>query len=210
VIALVRVLIRSRSELTHLTLFRYLKTHAPNLKPQSIHCDFEKATMNALRTVFQTSSIVVCLWHYVVCVGRKAGKLNLSSLIFASRNDLVHSYIRCTSGVTLLPSTLSPTIEELWIGVQASGWADTFEPLFSYFRREWVPKVDQLTVFSHDKRTNNFSEGDNRSLANVLPQNHPNIWALALRAHASEVRCSQPNEAKMTPAKCQQHLSAFK
>ncbi len=66
VIALVRVLMRSRSELTYLTLFRYLKTLAPNLEPQSIHCDFEKATMNALRTVFPTSSIVGCLWHYGV------------------------------------------------------------------------------------------------------------------------------------------------
>ncbi|XP_052127780.1 uncharacterized protein LOC127750346 [Frankliniella occidentalis] len=177
VIALMRVIMRSRSEQAYLELFSFIKQLAPNLQPVRIHCDFERATINALRRTFPSSDIVGCLWHFGVCVGRNAVKKQLSQL--ASDNDLIHTFIRCICGAPLLPATLiEEGVEEIWTEVVASGWGETLEPLFSYFRREWLPRIQELSVFSHPERTNNCSESDNRCLANFIPQNHPNVWTL--------------------------------
>lgn len=111
------------------------------------------------------------------CIGRQADKKGLSTLV--SQNDLVHSFVRCLSGAPLLPATLIETgIEEVWIVVEASGWSKELQPLFNYFRSQWLPRVKELSVFSQEERTNNCSESDNRSLATAIPQNHPNIFTL--------------------------------
>ncbi len=79
----------------------------------------------------------------------------------------------------LLPSTLiAGAVDNLWNEVIAAGWGDKLHSLFAYFRREWVPRVTEISVFNQPERTNNVSESDNRSIANVVPQNHPNVWAL--------------------------------
>ncbi|KAK3932363.1 Threonine synthase-like 2 [Frankliniella fusca] len=93
VVAIVRVLMQSRSENAYFTLFEFLKRLAPGLNPERIHCDFERATINALRRVFPDADIVACLWHFGVCIGRKATKLELAAL--ANSNDLIHNFIRC-------------------------------------------------------------------------------------------------------------------
>jgi len=69
-------------------------------------------------------------------------------------------------------------VEQIWEEVQASGWANDLEPLFAYFRAEWLPRIDELSVFGYPERTNNCSESDNHMLANIFPQNRPNIWRL--------------------------------
>ncbi|KAK3918078.1 Malformin synthetase mlfA [Frankliniella fusca] len=61
---------------------------------------------------------------------------------------------------------------------EAAGWAEDLEPLFRYFRREWLPRVNELSVFSQEERTNNCSESDNRSIATAIPQNRLNISTL--------------------------------
>ena len=63
---MVRVLMQSRSEAAYVTLFEFLKSLAPTMRPARIHCDFERAVINALRRVFPGSTIVGCLWHFGV------------------------------------------------------------------------------------------------------------------------------------------------
>ncbi|KAE8739588.1 hypothetical protein FOCC_FOCC014918, partial [Frankliniella occidentalis] len=177
VICLVRVLMMSRSQQAYTTLFDFIKELAPNLQPARIHCDFERATINSLRLAFPMSIIAGCLWHFGVCIGRNAVKKGLAPI--SAQNDLVHSFIRCLCGAALLPAALiSQGVEEIWSEVQASCWADELEPLFSYFRREWFPRINELSVYLLDERTNNCSESDNRAIANFVPQNHPNVWTL--------------------------------
>ncbi|XP_052128117.1 uncharacterized protein LOC127750458 [Frankliniella occidentalis] len=177
IVAVVRVLMMSRSEEAYVELFSYLRVLAPNLRPERIHCDFERATINALRRVFPMADIVGCLWHFGVCIGRHAVKKGLAPL--ASENDLIHTFIRCLCGAALLPAPLIANgIEEIWNQVEAAGWSNDLEPLFRYFRREWLPRVNELSVYDQEERTNNCSESDNRSLAMAIPMNHPNIFTL--------------------------------
>lgn len=56
----------SRTQAAYSALFSYIADAAPRLNPERIHCDFERAQMNALRITFPDSDIVGCLWHYGV------------------------------------------------------------------------------------------------------------------------------------------------
>lgn len=56
----------SRTQAAYVTLFSFIKQLAPNLEPERIHSDFERAQINAWRQTFPLSVIVGCLWHYAV------------------------------------------------------------------------------------------------------------------------------------------------
>lgn len=56
-----------RTQASYLALFNYIKSLVPNLNPRRVHCDFERAQMNAVRIVFPFPCVIVgCLWHYAV------------------------------------------------------------------------------------------------------------------------------------------------
>ncbi|KAK3911587.1 Pentatricopeptide repeat-containing protein [Frankliniella fusca] len=175
VLPLVRVLMMGRTEEAYLEVLEYLKTLVPNFAPDRIHCDFERAQMNAFRTVLPSSRIVGCLWHYGVASSIHASKLGLSPI--ANENQEVKTFIRCIAGVPLLPAQKIWTgVLEIWNEVMQAGWEDELRPFFEYFEKE--PRVAELSVFSVPERTNNVSESDNRTLASVIPQNRPNVWHL--------------------------------
>lgn len=85
VVGMVRILMMSRSEEAYITLFSYIKQLAPGLDPQRIHCDFERATINALRRAFPRSDIVGCLWHFGV-----VSIIRLSFTVFFAVHTVFH------------------------------------------------------------------------------------------------------------------------
>lgn len=111
------------------------------------------------------------------CMSRMARKLGLAPL--ANTNDLIFSFISCMCSIPLLPACeIWAGVTQLWTEVELSGWSAELLPLFVYFENEWKPRLLELSVFGEPERTNNCSESDNRMLANVVPQNFPNIWIL--------------------------------
>ncbi len=95
----------------------------------------------------------------------------------AKENAELFSFIRCLSAAPLLPSDLIMAgVNELWREVANTEWRDHLEPLFDYFRREWEPRRDELSVYGCPERTNNSSESDNHSLSVLLPKNRPSVW----------------------------------
>ncbi|KAJ1519180.1 hypothetical protein ONE63_011214 [Megalurothrips usitatus] len=177
IIGVVRVLMRSKSEAAYNELLDYLVDVAPNFNPRRVWCDFERAIMNAFRRKFPGCRVVGCLWHYGVSIGRHAREIGLAPM--AGENELVLSFIRSICAVPLLPLHLMwRGIIELWEEVTASGWHNELLGMFQYLELEWRPRFPELCVFGVDDRTNNCSESDNHMMANVVPQNHPNVWAL--------------------------------
>ena len=55
-----------RTTESYVEVFRYVKTLAPNWDPRRVHCDFERAEMNAFIQVFPLCRVVGCLWHFGV------------------------------------------------------------------------------------------------------------------------------------------------
>lgn len=102
----------------------------------------------------------------------QARELGLAQL--ANQNPLVHSFIRCIAGAPLLPMYLIWSgVCEIWDEVVAAGWGDELLPLFQYFEGTWMPRLNELSVFGVEDRTNNCSESDNHMLGTEIPQNHP-------------------------------------
>lgn len=94
-------------------------------------------------------------------------------------HEIVLDFIRCLCGAPLLPAALiQQGVNGIWEEVVASGWSDSLEPLFTYFREEWLPRRRELSVFNHPERSNNVSESDNHMLGSFVPQNRPNTWRL--------------------------------
>lgn len=73
--------------------------------------------------------------------------------------EIVLEFIRCLCGAPLLPALrIEEGVNEIWREVEASGWGGQLQPLFTYFRQEWLPRRDELSVFFFPERTNNCSE----------------------------------------------------
>ncbi|KAK3931712.1 Pyridoxine/pyridoxamine 5'-phosphate oxidase [Frankliniella fusca] len=177
VVPVVRVLMLRRHEEAYVCVLSFLKLLVPNWAPERVHCDFERAQMNAFKRVLPMSRIVGCLWHYGAASSLKASKLGLAPI--AEENDEVKTFIRCIAGLPLLPPDRIWTgLLDIWAEVEEAGWADTLWPFFKYFESEWKPRIQELSVFESPERTNNIAESDNGSLASVIPQNRPNIWHL--------------------------------
>ncbi|KAK3924154.1 Phosphate acyltransferase [Frankliniella fusca] len=177
IVCAVRVLMRRRTEEAYTSVINYLCDIAPNFNPRRIHCDYELAQMNAFKSAFPLCRVVGCLWHYAVKVSQRAWRLGLAP--HATDNPLVFEFIRCVCALPLLPMHLIwAAAQEFWGEVEASGWGPDLLPLFQYFEETWMPRINELSVFGDSDRTNNCSESDNRTLANVFPQNHPNVWQL--------------------------------
>jgi len=97
----------------------------------------------------------------------------------AENNEDAFQVIMSLCGAPLLPKDLiCDGVWELWHGVEDTEWSNEVLPLFQYFEREWMPRLDELSVWGCPSRTNNVSESDNHTLSNVVPQNRPNVFNL--------------------------------
>lgn len=72
--------------------------------------------------------------------------------------DSVFTAIRCMCAVPMLPSDLMWVgVIEIWAEVP-NAWRQQLRPLFLYFKREWLPRKEELCVHNLANRTNNCSE----------------------------------------------------
>lgn len=58
----------SKSEITYMLIFKYLKKHVFSLECHSFTVDYETALQNALRKVFPGCDIVSCWFHFAQAV----------------------------------------------------------------------------------------------------------------------------------------------
>lgn len=56
------LLLQNKSRDIYVTMFQLIKTLTANANPTGINCDFKKATINAMREVYQTVTIKGCFF----------------------------------------------------------------------------------------------------------------------------------------------------
>ncbi|KAK3911340.1 Nonribosomal peptide synthetase imqB [Frankliniella fusca] len=178
-IVLVRVLMQKRSEVAYVALLEFLKRLVPQWDPEEIHCDHERAQVNAWRTVFPLARVASCLWHYDVDVFLYARRLGLYNTMQA--NVVFDKIVRSLCAIPLLPR------HQLMEGlVQVGNWAratgfmhfPAVRALFVYLHREWMSRQDTLSVFGCVDRTNNVSESVNAALCWHVRKDRPNVYEL--------------------------------
>ncbi|XP_066596630.1 uncharacterized protein [Prorops nasuta] len=177
------VLMNNKSASTYTNLFSYLKSNVlpPSFKPNYVHCDFELALHNSLKSVFSECNIIGCYFHYVQAVRKMAKKLkiiqnNKRSAINTEVSILVA--IRKICYLPLLPSKLITTGLNI-ISVELQKNLQHYEimkPLINYVESFWIRKIgpEVLSVFNFPKeRTNNAQERYHRTLHSLLGTHPP-------------------------------------
>lgn len=102
-------------------------------------------------------------------------KLNLRELI--NEEEEVASIVRSAGALPLLPTEeIEAGLRNLGEEAAEKGWMPQLKPFFKYMDKEWMPKVDILSVADSDHRTNNVSESGNRGLNKELKASNPSCF----------------------------------
>ena len=87
----VYALLKSKTRQTYTKLFRFLQKHAAasqrSFRATQITMDFEQAAISAARTIFPTSRIVGCLFHYSKAIRERVADCGLRAA-YRTKGDL--------------------------------------------------------------------------------------------------------------------------
>ncbi|XP_034246305.1 uncharacterized protein LOC117648159 [Thrips palmi] len=173
-------LMESRTKSAYMAVFNLLKHLCPNLNPDVILSDWEKAQQEAWQESFPQAEIQGCLWHLGRSFVKKAKKLG----IFRYRKDLpniVH-YIRKAVAISLLPRRY------FLVGLRCLRnaalqedirMAYLLDPFFDYVEQKWIRTPSRrrwMCLYKSEIRTNNSCETHNRMLRNKTGAYRPNVF----------------------------------
>lgn len=146
-------------------LFNLIKSQLPAFKPNKVHCDYEKAPINALRQVYPDIVFKGCFYHWSKSVWKKAKLLGHTKCKGEKR------IIELTAALPLIPQTHS---KEGWQYIKSECLENMeMSKFITYIESFWMkPNFSaMLCVFGEHHRTNNISEGWNAKLNKSLNKN---------------------------------------
>ena len=168
-------LMESRSEEGYRDLFTLLRQLAPNLDPEYLVTDFERAQQVALQSAFPRARLTGCLWHFSRAVCRNVRALGLHAIVRDFEN--ARRIVRMSMGIPLAPADrLQEALNCVLVEARRLDLLDQFQDFFQYIRQTWILGVGStLSVFGVRHRTNNIAECHHRNL-NARLVRRPNIW----------------------------------
>lgn len=173
VVPLVFALMPNRKTESYILVFRLIKAQVPGFNPKKIHCDFELATMNAIRQIFPAAKMIGCYYHWSRCVWRKAKRLGHMKCKAEKR------IVQLTAALALIPEHL---LTEGWAYIKNEcGSEINMRKFISYIERFWINKRylhNVISVFDERFRTNNVLEGWHSKLNRLINKNTVTLMRL--------------------------------
>lgn len=173
VVPMLFALMSNRKADSYVVLFSIIKSQIPEFHPVKIHCDFELATMNAVRHMFPTAKIIGCYYHWCRCVWRKAKSLGHTKYKAERR------IVQLTAALPLIPEKL---LTEGWTYIKNEcGDEIKMAKFINYIQRFWINKPylhNVISVFGERYRTNNVLEGWHSKLNRLLNKNTVTVMRL--------------------------------
>jgi len=172
--------------------------------------DFEAAAINALRTVFPSTVVKGCSFHFRQAILRRVQQEGLKANYEDPSDGTVHNWIRQLMSMTALPAFTVPLIWTWLKCPPATGNASTDNKLMelsAYVERTWINgdfKPDLWTHFDNlGPRTTNHAEGFHSSLNSRFGVPHPSLRTFLdwLQKLQFEVQCRGIQLASGRPAK---------
>lgn len=221
-------LLPSKTQECYMTFFTQVKSLV-NLMPSKILCDFEKASINALESIFPDVEVHGCFFHFSQSIYRKIVDLGLQHR-YHNEPDFSLK-IRCFSALAFLPcSDVIQGFEEL------SEDEDVPSEFLSYFERAYVGVARgrgatrrrgtplypismwnvRSRVETNMPRTNNAQEGFHSAINRTLPLSRSTVWHLirTLRkeealAYTRKLQCEngEPEQKKKKYRKIDEQLA---
>lgn len=184
----VYALLPNKTTDTYRRLFEQLKVLCPNLRPQSIMCDFEVAAMNAFEEAFPTAALHGCLFHMSQNVYKHVQEHGLRNLY--SENPEFALKIRMLPALSFVPVRAVHNYFDQLVATMP----DEAQPIFDYFEDTYVGRERRnraregrfpLPLWNNFRRvrlnlprSNNAIEAWHRRFHSVVSCDHPTIWKL--------------------------------
>lgn len=228
---LVYCITTKKCQATYREIFTHLKQHSTalgfHLTPQRITCDFELATINAIKEVFPETSIGGCLFHFSQAIYRHAvNKCGLK--VPYDENPEVKEAVSYLFAMPFIPI---PDLIEAFNMLYAD-LPDIVRPLYAYFRKNFLgvpargrrrrveprysPDIWNMYVatLNMQARTNNVVESWNGLITKNIETAHANVWKfieaikkeerdngiLIMQARAGHTNIKHPIQKKVVEA----------
>lgn len=167
---------------------RKIKELRPSLKPASIMSDFEKASQNACRTVFQEAQLVGCFFHLGQCLWRKVQDLHLAESYRDDANLRMH--VKMLLALSFIPvGDVPAAFDDL-----VDNCPSELTPLTDYWEDTYVGRQRRRRranprfaldlwnmrdrVNDNLPRTNNSVEAWHRAFQQTVDCQHPSVYKL--------------------------------
>ena len=179
---LVYALLPGKSEHLYTRLLHLLKDaclHITGLQlnPDVFFADFETAIRNAIHTVFPTTTIRGCFFHYTQAIWRRTQAEGLA-VLYREDPD-IQRFIRRAAVLPLIPM---PLIDDVWFQAleDINLHPTNVTPFADYVTEYWVEGDRQRWnhFTNQGPRTNNNVEGWHSRINKKLNHGHPNIFQL--------------------------------
>ncbi|XP_049886598.1 uncharacterized protein LOC126381107 [Pectinophora gossypiella] len=139
IVPVIYALLPNKTEKTYEIMLRLIKSQIPDWTPKTFILDYEKAVMQAIKSVFPNTPISGCYFHFSRCLWRKAKKLGIH------KSKLIKKHIRKCTALALLPRH---AVDDAFLHIMArSPNNDQVTKFNDYFVETWLTE----TAFFHDK-----------------------------------------------------------
>jgi hypothetical protein len=113
-------------------MLQEIKNLAPNFDPPNVMIDFERASMNAIKSLFPTSNLNGCFFHLCQNVYRAVTRFGLKTLY--GENENFAQQIRSLPALAFLPiNDVISTFDQIKAQFPAEG-----EPVLKYFEENYI------------------------------------------------------------------------
>ena len=169
-------------------MFKYLKIQAEEenieLKPQTIHCDFEKGAIKPIKYHFPGIKVIGCHFHYTSAIYKKIAEIGLKNLY--SENNKFKSWIRMFMALPFVKlDDIDCCFEELKDTKPEIDEEDKkIEQFIEYFENTWISDqchFDRSLWNIYDQyssRTNNISETYNHQINGQVIAPNSNVYKI--------------------------------
>ena len=189
--ACVYILLANKTKETYIKAFRILKDKRPDLEPETVTTDFEKAAIDALKIVFDKVQPQGCFFHLSQAIWRKIQSLGLTNSYVTDDNSRL--YCKLLAALAFLPSNqITQAFEEVSEKLEDLQLGHAMQELYEYFEDTYIGRPHRrgrkVPLFSSEiwnckqrtdrnlPRTTNKIEGWHRAIQTLYDSPHPSLW----------------------------------
>ncbi|GLV31394.1 hypothetical protein CBL_10773 [Carabus blaptoides fortunei] len=172
---------------TYIRMFEILKILIPNLAPQKVLVDFEKACMSAVRIAFPHAVVKGCYFHLNQSVIRKINSVGLKKMFETSVDAKLK--LKSLDALSFVPEY---DVRKIFDNLAATfpdeeNYNDVFTYFFSTYIEGAAGRDPQFPIKIWDHydaaleqtpKTTNCCEGFHNALDSIFHCSHPSIWFL--------------------------------
>ncbi|KAI6646365.1 hypothetical protein LOD99_9236 [Oopsacas minuta] len=174
----IHILMSKKSESLYDDVLQKVTEFMPDFKPKLAVGDYERASRNSFRTVFNSIEVSGCLFHFSSAIWKWVTKLHLTSSY--RKNSEFNGWVRSVMVLPMLPKEEILPVYRLLFGVALQNMNDheiiNLQRFKNYIKREWMNRND-LSISHSIQTTNNCSEVYHRGLKSLIRVKKPSLWA---------------------------------